>query len=238
MDNYLSKIELDKALYSAISEEEFEQAIEELTNSLLFDAEWTSVIEKRVVPIIGDIPLVCKADTCPYAQKCPIIKNMNAFERRRLIDSNCRADRIYAAEQFTAWVKELRVTPDQTSDIVNVATLVRYLIIQRRISWALAIDGLIETEVATVNQRTGQAYMKRTIHPLFKEMDKVDNQIQKLQKQLLADRQSKMAAAQAIGGGSDLLKELLTNRNLALPVQSQETEYNFITSEEPESLEE
>ncbi len=206
-----------------VTEDEFEDAVDVLAQFLLFGTKWESVILKdpkarRRVPIISDIPLICKADDCVYAKKCPILKGIKKQnDKLKLIGTECRADRLYAIQEFTAFVRDLQIDPEQTTDIINVASLVRLLIIKRRIDWQIAIDGIMDKEPGVVDPRTGQVYFRNVVHPLLKTSESITKQMQMLQKQLMADRQARAALASALGQrGSDVLKNLFSGNFDAL----------------------
>lgn len=221
-----------------ITEEEFESALDILVQFLLFGTKWENLVLenpkiRKKIPVINDMPLICKANDCEYASKCPILKHLKKDQdRAALIGTECRADKIFAIEQLTAFVKELQIEPDQTTDILNVANLIGKLIVKRRIDWQLAISGLTEREVSAIDQRTGQVYHKTSANPLFKVSEGLEKQITTLQKQLVADRQARTSLA-TTGKGVDILKQLFSGNFKALEESAIEAEFTDF-KEEPE----
>jgi hypothetical protein len=220
-DKSPKKILAELDLTAASSEEEFEEAIDLLAQCLLFETPWQESFKdnpriRRKIAILEDVPLVCRAMDCPYAQRCPIMKALETdAERVALVGTPCRADKIYAVEQFAAFVKELQIEPEQTTDIVNVASLVRLMLYKRRIDWTLAIEGLIDREPRVIDQKSGQVYYTKVVHPLIKVSEQIEKQISQLHKQLMADRQSRAALAATMGRSSvDILHGLFTGKLL------------------------
>jgi len=208
----LAEIYKNFNLAEPCSDVEFTSALERVAQYLLFGTNWDSGIAIKKLDFISDIPLTCKGMECPYATKCPVLRNMKKSDIPNLIGTDCRAERIFGLENFSAIVKELGISPEHTNDIINATAIIRLQIMQRRIDWHLAIDGMQLDEVATVNQRTGQAYSKRVTHPLFKEYEKLGKQIAALQSQLQASRKDKANLAATVGKHADALKDLFMGK--------------------------
>lgn len=235
LDEVFKKVYLSDPL----SEKEFESALDLLAQYLLFETKWEVDIvknpKKRKVPILDDIPLICKANECLYADKCPVLKSIpKNSDRLKLVGTECRADRIYALEAFADFIKELQIDVDNTTDIINVASLVRNLILKRRIDWTLAIEGIMHKEPGVIDQRTGQVYWKAVVHPLLKVSEALEKQIAVLQKQLMADRQARASFAASLGKGNDILKELFSNTNLLEQSNPIDAEFYLDTEEREE----
>ncbi len=212
------------------AEEEFTSALDSVAKFLLFGTSWEDATISKKVPMLSDMPLVCKVHSCPFASKCAVLKNTPKGKEGDLLGTDCRAEKLFGVEQFSALVKELHVNPEQTVDVINVTSLVRLLIIKRRMDLYLSIEGMIYDEIGTVNQRTGQAYGKKTLHPLFKEYDKVEKQIHALQAQLMASRKDRASLAATVGKHADVLKDLFQgkmNKPEPAPIEAEFEEFNL-----------
>ncbi len=196
-------VEVD--LYAIVNEEEFTDAIDAFTRFLLFGTRWEELAIKnpkirKTIPTLSDIPLQCKAYDCIYASKCPILKALdNKRDGNKLIGTDCRADQIHGVETFTALVKDMQIEPDQTTDIMTVAQIVRNLIFKRRIDWSIAIEGMELEEPTVIDQRSGQVHFKKVSHHLHNLSAQLDKQIAALQKQLMADRAARATLAASLG---------------------------------------
>jgi hypothetical protein len=136
---------------------------------------------------------------------------MNDSEQMKLVGTECRADKLYAVEQFAALVKELQINPDQTSDLLSVTAMIRHLIILRRIEWRLSIDDIMVKEPGIIDQKSGQVYWKEVSHPLMKEQERLENQVRKLRTELQASRKDRVAVAMSMGKGNEVLKSLFSS---------------------------
>lgn len=220
---------------SAISEEEFDSAIGILCQYLLFDTSWEGYLDKfkQKIPILKDMPMLCKAHDCPYYSLCPVMRSIPKADHSKLLGTECRADKLYGAQMFTDIINELGILPENTTDIINVASLVRNLILRRRMDWDFAIEGIIQQEPGVIDQRTGQVYWKRVVNPLLKASEALDKQIAQLQKQLLADRQAKVSAAASFGGSNakSIYEAMFGSAAVAI---TEEDPHNFVIEEEIE----
>jgi hypothetical protein len=206
--NDLAEVYQNFDLTDPCTEEEFDTTLNKVAKYLLFGTKWEPQSSVKKISVINDLPMICKGFACPLAAKCPVLKGMAKSSVPKIIGTDCRAEKIYGLEQFAAFIRELDISPEQTTDILNVTALVRCLIIKRRTDWHIAIEGLLNDEIAVVNQRTGQHYDKKVVHPLFKESEKLEKQIHALQSQLMASRKDRANLAATVGKNADILKKL------------------------------
>lgn len=226
------------------NEVEFNKNLDLLLKYLLFETKWDSPTIRQShlldrIPHLQDLPLVCKAKECEYALKCPIMRKLNDRQQEAtFIGTECRADKIFAVEQFVAFVKDLSIDPEQTTDVVDVANLIRLLILKRRIDWTLAVEGLTVNDPALIWQKDGTVHRRLEAHPLLRIGDGIEKQIQAAKKQLMAGRASRAEMAGMLGkSGVDILKDLWSGKlnveNDALPLKEDSSiEAEFKVTEE------
>lgn len=207
--------------------DEFELAVDYLCATLLFGTDWEKAfldnprLRKRI-PSINDLPLVCQAEQCPYAKVCPVLKAMPQHKWDTLIDTRCRADQVYATEMFAEQIRSLRVQPKDTPDIVQVAAIVRFMLLSRRVDWELAIHGLVSDRVDAMDQKAITVYFYRSPSELLKEHERLTKLVGLLQGQLMSTRRDRAQLEaqngnRVDGGISDMLRAL--RRDNSIPVE-------------------
>ena len=202
-------------LSAPISEEEFDDALHKLATYLLFGTSWDPRKQVRLpkrLPILSDIPLVCHGKKCKYAQVCPVLEMMSPSDIDGLEGTKCRADKILGVQHFTDLVKDLKIEPTQTMDILNLATMVRWMIYRRRIDWQLSLEGITIDAVNAYDARTKVKMGELKEHPLMKTAERVDGMIEKIGKSLIASRKDRYTMAAAMGEGKDILKQLFLDQ--------------------------
>jgi len=217
-------------LVKPVSEAEFDLALDWLFNFLLFDVKsWQPELIKdpqlrRDLPILQSFPLFCKGEGrprdpddetdrgepgCRYFKVCPIMRALPPDKQRELVGAPCRVDKHEGVRNFTSQVKELGITPDETSAIIQVAQLVRLLVLQRRIDWEFALNDIMYNEVAGFNPITGQPAYEKRVNQLMKESRAIETQISRLQSQLLATRKDRAQVAQGLRPADNSIRNLL-----------------------------
>lgn len=196
--------------------EEFETAVDYLCALLLFGSKWEqdavrSPRLRRNIPGLQDLPMLCKAHECPYAQVCPVLREMPRAQWPKLVGTPCRADVVYSTKLFADQVQSLDVGPEHSSDIISISSLIRYLIIQRRLDWELALRGMTEKRVDGINPVDGEVYWKHTPSELLKEMERVNKQIAIIQNQLAGTRRDRQAQQNTERTQQNILTQILAN---------------------------
>lgn len=210
-----------------VGEEEFDSSLDRLAATLLFGTRWETPMlanprMRRDLPMLEDMPMECKADECEYARLCPVMKAIQAHEKVKLIGTRCRVEKDLILKAFTDHVQELDVSPTASTDILNVASMVRLEVLLHRINWRMALTGFMEKKVGAYNQRTSEVVWVEEPTMLFKHSADIIKQLNAIQSQLLASRKDRASLAGA-KGASDFLSGILSRRD-AIEAESRDLE--------------
>lgn len=195
LDKQISEIELANKfdISAPATEEEFESSLDRLAAMLLFGTRWEAKLadsprHRRNLPILGAIPLVCKGSECMFADVCEVLAKHP--EPELLVGTRCRVEKDLILRSFTGWVHELDISPTATTDILNVASLVRLEILLHRIDWRMAICGFMD-KIPVFNSKTGAVHHIYQPTQLLKYSDDINKQIKSIQGQLMASRKDR-----------------------------------------------
>jgi hypothetical protein len=203
-------------LTAPVSEEEFDDAIQALGSYLLFNTNWDisfSAGLPKSLPVISSVPMLCKADDCPYHEICPVMKAIgNDWALKDSIrGTKCRVEKEFAVRAFASVATDLDVKPEQTIDLLNTANLIRLMVYRQRLDWDLSINGL-SIDPVTIIDSQDNVYREKKANPLLREIERVENLIDKAQKSLVASRKDRLSMAAALGKSEDVLKNIFTGK--------------------------
>jgi hypothetical protein len=200
---------------SNMRDDEFEEAIDTIALALLYDTPWEDSIrnnKRRKIPLLTDLPIICYGDQCTYAKKCSVLKNTKNEDKIKLLGTECRDERIFIIEQFSEWIKNLEIPPEDSSSILNVASLIRILIYKRRTDRHIAILGsMYEKRLVAVDNK-GNEHWDHQVSQLHALSEKYNKQILSIQSQLMASRKDRAQFAAQAGKNMEDIKNLLTQR--------------------------
>lgn len=197
-----------------ITESEFENLIDTLCMNFLLGTPWEATLIKdpksrRHQMGLYAVPLLCKANNCPYAVVCPVLKELPADRWDKLINTRCRVETVLATRYFSEQVINLAIKPTDTSDLINVVDIVRYLLIKHRLDNELAIFGMTQELVDAVDPKHGDILStKSEVSGVLAEMERVTKNIIKLQNTLLATRKDRLDVAKTANDSHLLAKQL------------------------------
>lgn len=199
-----AEVNQDKILELApeLNSDEYNIGLIAMLQQALEETAWENRISDpkhlRLIPGYTAVPMICKTNDCPFAEYCPIMRelseNFNADEiKSELYGNDCRVDQLEAALMFAGLIKDLEIKPENTIDLMTVTSLVTNAILLRRIGWSININGVMISQVAAVTP-DGFAHYNKIANSLLKERKIVQDQIDSLIKQLAASREEKIKA--------------------------------------------
>lgn len=202
-----------------LDEEEFDARLIQFLLGLLKgispDSPWIAYLDKQTdfsnLEGLASVPMLCKADDCPYASVCPLMRSLkrDPEARKALVGTECRVEKARIVKLFVQLVSDLKITPVQATDVLALTNLVRLYVLENRLIWDLGLYGMIESVPGVVAQRTGEVFYKREPNPAEKMLERIRKQIDSLNAQLLASRKDRAALANSMSKNPSLSKILL-----------------------------
>lgn len=175
----------------------------------LQDPDWTGDAITSVLlqlTIFTEVPILCKGHACDFAHSCPLVKagSVDHFASRNAL---CPVEIVEAFRKFAGYINNLDIKPWDFIDIENLNALVRLQIKMRQIDMLLQKESPSETFVAIA---VGQKEItQRKGNTLLGQQAELDARIQVIYKNLLATRQAKNTAVNAIRGSANI-SDILT----------------------------
>lgn len=211
------------------NEEEFNQAIDELCLQYLKDSpEWLEVLKNNPRYLsknesLSSTPMVCKADSCPYAVKCTVLKSLtNPVDRMSLIGTDCRIEVEMLRREFLSRLIELEIKPKDVNDIFAVLNLASLIIHRRRVELDISINGALEWKVTAMNQK-GDKISSREMNRSYDILEKVNKQIKSIEDQLMTSRKDRILLQSTSKDQFLKMLKTLKNKSESLP---QKYDYN------------
>lgn len=189
LTNFNWKIQYD-------GDEAFKEAVDSLCKGILSNLPaWADKIQikspLRELPLLNDIPMVCKGTECPFAAKCHVLKEIkDPKELLNLIGTDCRVEQVLIPKLFLDYLHMLQIKPTDIGDILDVSNLISLIVQRRRIEMDIAIHSINERMVVGMQQ--GKPIIQRTNNPSFKLLESVNKQITVIEGQLATSRKDRM----------------------------------------------
>jgi hypothetical protein len=137
---------------------------------------------------VASIPMVCRGSACPSHKVCPLYA-----EDLAPLGESCPIEAKMIGMLMLGLMEELNVDPSSIIEVGMVRDLVDQEIQQLRKQNLLAQDDVIQENVIGVSE-SGEPIMKKELHLAVSWEDKIHKRKGALLKQLLATRESRVAA--------------------------------------------
>jgi len=133
-------------------------------------------------------PMICLAEQCPYAKKCPLGAN-NSYP----IGKECPIEGTLIEMWYNDYVRELGIDPESKVDGALVGDLVLWEVLEKRATEELANNPSILQKTVAGFQQTPDG-----LQPIYKdEMNQIINFLEKAQRQKLKIMNSLIATREA-----------------------------------------
>jgi hypothetical protein len=183
------------------SKEFFMQELEFLRPDLFFPENWSEEEKKAAIEEIRpqktrtamftSIPMSCKAEKCPFADTCPLMK-INLAPKAK----PCPLEMAIVSQFTQEYMEELDVHPENLVEVSMVRDLVDQEVQYMRKTKLLAKEHFIQENVIGVDSN-GTPILKKELHLAVELEDKLHRRRRDLRNQLLATREAKAKAGQA-----------------------------------------
>lgn len=202
-----------KELEPIDSKTEFYNQFKELFDDDILPIEWDASKKKRAHELTTDsrlntarvasIPMICRGRGCPSCHVCPLYA-----EDLHPLGMSCPIEVKIVAKMMLGLMEELNVDPSSIIEIGMVRDLVDQEIQQMRKQNLLAQEDVIQENVIGISE-SGEPIMKKELHLAVNWEDKIHKRKAALLKQLLATRESRVAAgAKVLDQAANMAKAL------------------------------
>lgn len=157
---------------------------------MLWNADEIDAVEDQLT-IYTNLPMKCKGDACPFADRCPLI---SAGVINRAVGKDCPLEIVDAFRHFAGYINDLEIKPTDYTDIQLVNDLVRLQINLARCDKFLKKEDPFEVLVAGVDAKTTLVHKSRGPHALITQQKMLRQDINAIYEKLIASRSAKASA--------------------------------------------
>lgn len=137
--------------------------------------------------LMANIPIVCRAERCPYSEVCPLEEDERPYEER------CPVEVAAILQRFNGYMNTMKIDPENLVDLSLVKNLVDIEIQILRADSKLASSGDFIDEVITAISNQGVPYSKPEINKAAEFKLKLIGEHAKMLSLLNATRKDKAA---------------------------------------------
>ena len=180
------------------SKAQFYNDFKELFEDDILPAEWSDSKKERVHELtsnsrlnsarVTSIPMVCRGSECPNSEVCPLYQ-----EDIHPLGQICPIEAKMVGKLMLGLMEELNVDPTSIIEVGMVRDLVDQEIQQLRKQNLLSQNDVIQENVIGISD-DGEPILKKELHLAVDWEDKIHKRKAALLKQLLATRESRVAA--------------------------------------------
>lgn len=158
--------------------------------------------------IVSNLPIQCSgSDECPYGSFCKV--------QNPPIGEVCPTEAVIAFRLFAGYIIDLRITPEDYSDVQLVVDLVRLLMYMRKCDLYAKDKPIWETRVISIDKATGRPITVKDPVLAFDMQQKIRGDIKDLYEQLIASRSAKARRDATLRDGESVGDILIAVRRAA-----------------------
>jgi hypothetical protein len=207
------------------------------------DAETATKYKRHIMSLRhgmhAAVPLNCYGGKkCPIGSRCPFTKR----DSDGLVDydgskyplfKSCPIEQDMIRLHMMDLVDEYGIAPDDYTDLAIVSKLATLDVIEYRANMMLATDheGVIISEVTSIEQKSGEKFISRRINPAFDIVEKIHRMRQDLVRSMVGTRREKYKKDAATGekkATTDLVKNM---HNLLEAIEAAKEENDIIEAD-------
>lgn len=223
IDEEIGKMEITQAENEAVLEnrKKFDKDMKNIWGHSFKGAQAKSAAMSALATSTGmyaRIPLVCKAEACPYASFCKLLSYGLAPEGEA-----CPEEAALIELSHMGYDQDFNINNSSFTDRNLVATIIEYDVLIRRVQTLLSKEqDPVNEIVAGVNEVTGEEYTHPEISKYLEALDKIVKKRNDLYQLMMATRKDK--------------KDDGENNKSIVEIVDEVIEADFIVEEKPKEL--
>lgn len=193
-----------------------EAFLKELANirTDVYPEDWSEAKKAKAMALVppnklrtalySSIPMICRAEKCPYAEICELQKQDLAPR-----GSSCPYELSYVKQFMDEYIRQLGVDPEDLIEISMVRDLVDQEIQQHRTTWLLSMEHWIQDNVVGFSH-DGEPVTAKQLHLAVEFQDRLFKRKKDLRNQLLATREARAKVGQGDINSSVAIAKIMT----------------------------
>lgn len=131
-------------------------------------------------------PTKCHGPSCQFAADCPLLRLGKSVP----IDRNCPLELTLIRQYMQTMIDELQIQKGNSFDLSTVGAIAINQVLLKRVLDALSSETPVVDHFRGLT-REGDAVFERKMHPAFDRVERLQDQMQRLQSDLMATRREK-----------------------------------------------
>lgn len=168
--------------------------------------------------LYAKIPIVCKTDSCPYAQSCALLPYGLAP-----LGEKCPWETAMIETRYAHYVEDYNLDESSFTDKTLISELVNIDIMLERTKALMSAEQVPITEVVAGMTESGEEYTRPEVSKAYELYERNLNRKDKILESMLGTRKSRKGQSEETTSFSDLLSDAINGTD-------------FIIEERPDNL--